>query len=432
MQDKLRREEDELKREKDRLIEEREAQRLQRYVSPTMGSSGRPSVTNVDKFTRSTSATVSDDRAANRMMRSDEVTDRHRPAYGYTRNDQGQVLPEMKKFPLEDGRSRTLSSDTAASRSVGQYQHQLTNNQRGQNPAAVTGHPPPAPVQSRHLPASSVLASSYPAARQSDNVQYAGPRTPRDEVKDRRRPMSTSLDGKDPRWTRDDARTASQPRPHHHPTPQRDITTPGAAYDHSRPQGHWHMASYEYGDSRKDATSAAVPTKSSTSSSQPDLLRYLDPTTLPPRPPVEPLRRSGDLYHQPVGERYPPPPAHARSTSNPVVLRSHGTSASSAAVNSLFAYHQKSNPPPAEETTPRPEPQTWQYVPPTAAVDQVSSHSYPRESERMCFHRRWFVCMSVCLSVTTITKKCGQICTKFYAKVPRGKGKTKFVFRYDG
>ena len=28
-------------------------------------------------------------------------------------------------------------------------------------------------------------------------------------------------------------------------------------------------------------------------------------------------------------------------------------------------------------------------------------------------------------------KDCGRICTKFYGKVPRGKGKTKFVFRYD-
>ena len=42
------------------------------------------------------------------------------------------------------------------------------------------------------------------------------------------------------------------------------------------------------------------------------------------------------------------------------------------------------------------------------------------------------VCVSVCLSVTTITKKnYGRICTKFYAKVPRGRGKTKFVFRCD-
>jgi len=42
------------------------------------------------------------------------------------------------------------------------------------------------------------------------------------------------------------------------------------------------------------------------------------------------------------------------------------------------------------------------------------------------------VCVSVCLSVITITlKHCGRICTKFYAKVARGKGKTKFVFRCD-
>ena len=41
------------------------------------------------------------------------------------------------------------------------------------------------------------------------------------------------------------------------------------------------------------------------------------------------------------------------------------------------------------------------------------------------------VCVSVCVSVTTITKKCGRIRTKCYRKVPRGKRKTKFVFRYD-
>jgi len=42
------------------------------------------------------------------------------------------------------------------------------------------------------------------------------------------------------------------------------------------------------------------------------------------------------------------------------------------------------------------------------------------------------VCLSVCLSVTMITKtNYERICTKFYGKVPREKGKTKFVFRYD-
>ena len=30
--------------------------------------------------------------------------------------------------------------------------------------------------------------------------------------------------------------------------------------------------------------------------------------------------------------------------------------------------------------------------------------NYPRESEGLCFYRRWFVCLSVCLFVTTITK----------------------------
>jgi len=49
------------------------------------------------------------------------------------------------------------------------------------------------------------------------------------------------------------------------------------------------------------------------------------------------------------------------------------------------------------------------------------------------FYRRWFVCLYVCLSVCDHDNKkdCERICTKFYAKVPRGKGKTKFVFRND-
>jgi len=43
------------------------------------------------------------------------------------------------------------------------------------------------------------------------------------------------------------------------------------------------------------------------------------------------------------------------------------------------------------------------------------------------------VCVWVCVSVCYHDnyKDCGRICTKFYGKVPRGKGKTKFVFRYD-
>ena len=60
-----------------------------------------------------------------------------------------------------------------------------------------------------------------------------------------------------------------------------------------------------------------------------------------------------------------------------------------------------------------------------------SIHFYhsPRESEEYVFTG---IGLCVCLSVTTITKKdCGRICAKFYGKVPRGKGKTKFVFHYN-
>jgi len=85
---------------------------------------------------------------------------------------------------------------------------------------------------------------------------------------------------------------------------------------YSGPQGHWHMSSYEYADTRKDynrpvptsggqAAAAAFPgtnetgrEKTSTSTSQPDLQRYLDPTRAP-RPAVEPVRRSDELQSLP-------------------------------------------------------------------------------------------------------------------------------------
>jgi len=38
------------------------------------------------------------------------------------------------------------------------------------------------------------------------------------------------------------------------------------------------------------------------------------------------------------------------------------------------------------------------------------------------------VCLCVCLSVTTTTKTIGRICTKFYGKVPRGKGRLSSHF----
>jgi len=37
----------------------------------------------------------------------------------------------------------------------------------------------------------------------------------------------------------------------------------------------------------------------------------------------------------------------------------------------------------------------------TGAVSALLN-SYPRESEGICFHRRWFVCVSVCLSKTIV------------------------------
>ena len=43
------------------------------------------------------------------------------------------------------------------------------------------------------------------------------------------------------------------------------------------------------------------------------------------------------------------------------------------------------------------------------------------------------MCLSVCVYVYDHdnVKVCGRIWTKFYGKVPSGKGKTKFVFRYN-
>jgi len=42
-----------------------------------------------------------------------------------------------------------------------------------------------------------------------------------------------------------------------------------------------------------------------------------------------------------------------------------------------------------------------------AGLSPAAETCYPRESDGISFDRRWFVCgcMSVCLSVTTITKK---------------------------
>jgi len=39
------------------------------------------------------------------------------------------------------------------------------------------------------------------------------------------------------------------------------------------------------------------------------------------------------------------------------------------------------------------------------SVSFLINRHYPRKSEGICFYRRWFVSVCVCLSVTTITKK---------------------------
>jgi len=47
------------------------------------------------------------------------------------------------------------------------------------------------------------------------------------------------------------------------------------------------------------------------------------------------------------------------------------------------------------------------FCPFTSPLLHLLLYLYPRESEGICIHRRWFVCVcvSVCLYVTTITKK---------------------------
>jgi len=54
---------------------------------------------------------------------------------------------------------------------------------------------------------------------------------------------------------------------------------------------------------------------------------------------------------------------------------------------------------------------------------------YPRESDGICFHRRWFVCVSVCLSVTTICKKIVDgFVTNFMGRFLGGKGRPSSCF----
>ena len=55
--------------------------------------------------------------------------------------------------------------------------------------------------------------------------------------------------------------------------------------------------------------------------------------------------------------------------------------------------------------------------------------SSPRESEGVCFYRRWFVCLSFCVSVTTITKKIVDgFVPNFMGRFLGGKGRPSSCF----
>ena len=66
------------------------------------------------------------------------------------------------------------------------------------------------------------------------------------------------------------------------------------------------------------------------------------------------------------------------------------------------------------------------------SVDHPSPN-YHRDSEGICFYRRWFVCVSVCMSVTTITKKIVDgFALNFMRRLLGGKGRPSSCFdRYD-
>ena len=287
---------------------------------------------------------------------------------------------------------------------MGQYEQQ-DSRQVGPSPSASATYQHS--VQSPHRSAFSIPANHL-SGRQGDQPQQVVSRAPLEDPDDRNRQAYTSIDRNSqfsPRSTSGDPRMSSQPRGYSDP---QAAVSKEARYDHGRPQGHWRQPSHEAGDARNGARdynraqatsggrTATLPSKivdpyrnvlpardergSSTSTSQPDLLRYLDPAPDPlraPRPTGEPLLRPGESYHPAAYQAYPVAPAHSRSASNPVILRAQGSNASASAVDSLFAYHQKS--PPAL-TPQRAEPQTSQYVPPPIAVQHISMQAQGQAS----------------------------------------------------
>ena len=437
MQEKLQREEEELKREKQRLVEERESQRLQRYVSPSEGSSGRPHHTDVNRYQPPPSAAAPDNKAPGRLAGNDQISVRQQSRESVVPGP--PVSHERQKFAADDVRTRTAPADLPVPRPAGQYQQQQqqqqqllqqqNSNQGRQNPTTYQ-HPASSPhllsssvpdlaetrpagqhhhhhqqqgrqnpttyqhpASSPHLLSSSVPPGSNLSPRQSGQPWPTGSRTPREDPADEpTRRFFPSLDRSDqlsPRSIPVDPRSASQPRGY--PEPQETM------YD---PQRHWRQSSYEAADWRNGAggysrpeptRTATLPSnvvdpyqgahaardqrgsyRSSTSSSQPDLLRYLDPAAVP-RSPSSRLVMTDESYRPVSYQPYPPAPSHSRSASNPVTVRAQGGNAS--AVDSLFAYHQKSTPTPTQPTSPR-SPSSSSYVPPAAAVQHISMQAH--------------------------------------------------------
>jgi len=67
-----------------------------------------------------------------------------------------------------------------------------------------------------------------------------------------------------------------------------------------------------------------------------------------------------------------------------------------------------------------PHPNTWVCM--SIRLHVFSRH--PRESEGICFHRRWFVCLCMCPTVTMITKKIMYgFAPNFMRRFLRGKGR---------
>lgn len=360
---------------------------MQRYiVPPSQDQASKPPLPDANRYTRATSAAVTEDRGPSKPAASDAVMGRQQ---SYTGSRGEAVVPhqfsqERQRFGVGDGASRTVPQDLAASWSAGQYQ---SSKQGVHNPAAAL-QPVPTPYLSSSVP----TISQFSPRQSGQTPQPSGLRTLQD-ADNHSKPLVTSVDRSDqfsPRALSADPHTVAQFQGY----PERNARV---IEDYSRPSpGHWRQSSYDAGGAVRNGTrdynrpvstsgnrTATLPPgivdpyqsapsswddrrsyRTSASSSQPDLARYLDPAS---RPAAESFQRPGDSHQ--VYPAHLNVPTHSRSASNPVVLRAQGSNASASAVDSLFAYHQKSTPSPT--TSPQP-PEPSQYVPPPSAVYRVT------------------------------------------------------------